>query len=117
MNERATIKPPELCLIDIKSTRIQAIYNSELKVFKKEIEEMSKILEPRAMKFELMICLWVALHMDKLSFVKLILQKDQLIERVITNLRKLGWTDLIEERERKDKLNEEEAKLKRKKSQ
>eukprot|EP00347_Sterkiella_histriomuscorum_P019128 403342842 len=95
------LKPPELTLIDIKNPRIQAIYNGEMHELTKAVIELKKILEARPFTFELLICFWVALHLNKFEYAQYLHSQDVLLERIISNMRKLGQTHLIEEKERK----------------
>lgn len=96
-------------MIDIKNPRLQNIYNSEMDDLTWSITELKNILESQPYKFELLICFWVSLHLNKLEYAQFIHKQDPLFERVIANMRKLGRTFLIEDKEKKaalaDKLN------------
>ncbi len=61
-----------LQLIDIKNVRIQNIYNDDMEELRKNIALGKQILEPKTFKFEILVCFWVTIHLQKLEFVKYI---------------------------------------------
>ena len=87
--------------MDIKNARLQHIYNSEMTELQKSMTDLKKVLESRPFKFELLIAFWVAVHLERLEFAIFLHEQDPLIEKVLSNLRKLGRGHLIEEAERK----------------
>lgn len=61
-----------LQLIDIKNIRLQNIYNDDMEELRKNIALGKQILEPKTFKFEILVCFWVTIHLQKLEFVKYI---------------------------------------------
>lgn len=61
-----------LQLIDIKNVRLQNIYNDDMEELRKNIALGKQILEPKTFKFEILVCFWVTIHLQKLEFVKYI---------------------------------------------
>ena len=87
----------------------------------KTITDLKKVMDARPFKFELLIAFWLAVHLEKLEFAKFLHEQDHLIERVLSNLRKLGRSFLLEEKERKEqerlKAELEKGKSSKKKDQ
>jgi len=50
--------------------------------FEKSIKELRKILEVRHYKLELLICFWVALHLNRIAFVQYIYKLDLLFDKI-----------------------------------
>ena len=72
-----------LQLIDIKNVRLQNIYNDDMEELRKNIALGKQILEPKTFKFEILVCFWVTIHLQKLEFVKYIYEQDPLLEKIL----------------------------------
>jgi len=47
-----------------------------------------------------LIAFWLALHLEKLEYINFIYEMDPLIEKIISNMRRQGRGDLLEDKER-----------------
>ncbi len=50
---------------------------------RKNIALGKQILEPKTFKFEILVCFWVTIHLQKLEFVKYIYEQDPLLEKIL----------------------------------
>lgn len=52
--------------------------------------------DPKMFKFEVLICFWLSVHLEKLEYAQYLCLEDPLIEKILENLRKLGRSQLVE---------------------
>ena len=52
---------------------------------------MAETLEPRMLKYEVMMAFWLSIEMEKVEIAQVILEIDPLLARVILNLRENGY--------------------------
>ena len=62
----------------------------------KNFNNFKKTNDPKMFKFEVLICFWLSVHLEKVEYAQYLCLEDPLIEKILENLRKLGKDLLIE---------------------
>jgi len=79
---------------------MQNLYNKEIEEFKQNVALAKKEMDPKAFKFDLLVCFWLTIHLQALEFARVLLEQDPLLEKLITSMRKAGKVLLAKEKER-----------------
>ena len=56
-----------LQLFDIMNQRLQHIYNEERDELEKSLNDVKKIFDPKTFKYEILICFWLCVHLERLE--------------------------------------------------
>jgi len=99
---KVSVSLDELCrlaLLDLKNVSMQNMYNKDMEEFKKNVALAKKTMDPKAFKFDLLVCFWLTLHIQSLEFAHVLMEQDPLLEKLVTNMRKTGKTLLAKEKE------------------
>ena len=56
----------------------------------KTIGEVRKIFDQRTFKYEVLICFWLCIHLDRLELAQLLYDHDPIVEKILVNMRKSG---------------------------
>ena len=67
------------------------VFNSELDELQKAFKDLAETLEPKMLKYEVMLAFWLSIEMEKVEIAQVILEIDPLLARVILNLRENGY--------------------------
>lgn len=94
------INAPEINLFTLNNVRLQYIYNCELDDLKKSFEDLKKIVDEKAFKYEVMLSFWLAIHLEKIEEARCLFELDPLMGKVVSNLLNYGKVILEKRRER-----------------
>ena len=75
-----------LTFFALKNPRLQHIFNEELDDLEKSFADIKKMYDPRLFKYEVLLSFWLAVHMQKLEFTKLLYGEDIIVENVVRNM-------------------------------
>ena len=78
-------------LVTLVNPRLQMVFNSELDELQKAFKDLAETLEPKMLKYEVMLAFWLSIEMEKVEIAQVILEIDPLLARVILNLRENGY--------------------------
>ena len=56
----------------------------------KSLDDVKKIFDPKTFKYEILICFWLCIHLERLELAQIVLEQDSIMERVLVNMRKAG---------------------------
>ena len=79
-------------LVTLVNPRLQMVFNSQFDELQKAFKDLAETLEPKMLKYEVMLAFWLSIEMEKDDIAQMILEIDPLLARVILNLRENGYT-------------------------
>ena len=73
--------------------------------------DAKKTMESKTFKYQVLVCFWVTVHLQRFQSAQFIYEMDPLVEKVIANLRKQGRDIIMDIRqERQAKLDAKKGK-------
>ena len=78
-------------LVTLVNPRLQMVFNSEFNELQKAFKDLAETLEPKMLKYEVMLAFWLSIEMEKDDIAQLLLEIDPLLARVVLNLRENGY--------------------------
>ena len=91
---------PDIVLFKLKNVRLQFIFNLEIDDMEKSFKDLQKSVDANTFRYECMLAFWLAIHLQLKEAAVAILQLDEIIKKVVENLRKFGETTLNNKREK-----------------
>lgn len=75
----------------------------------KSLDDVKKIFDPKTFKYEILICFWLCIHLERLELAQIVLEQDSIMERVLVNMRKAGKEYLEAEKEKNPPIIEKKS--------